>query len=197
MSSRTLRKLLMIFTVDILWRQNHQIMRSHRQNASNEKQTQIDSHQLKLKKVKENRTSIYSDANVARWREKVMLRSCSQLNQSRELYLIETSALTVLFIYLRQLLLYLLLMLLVLVNLHSYDLLYAGSWHSERFFKIYISCNRCWNIKFNTLFNNLSYEKTLLTLTKVLIVYLNSFFFIKQNHDILYHKSHFEQHFTH
>ena len=59
----------------------------------------------------------------------LVLRSCSQLNQSRELYLIEISALTVLFIYLRLLLLYLLFMLLVLVKLHSYDLLYIDSWH--------------------------------------------------------------------
>ena len=62
--------------------------------------------------------------NVTLYRQ--LLRSCSQLNQSRKLYFIGASALTVLFIYLRQLLLYLLLMLLVLVNLHSYDLLYAG-----------------------------------------------------------------------
>ena len=66
MSSRTLKRLLMIFTVDTLWRQNHQTMRDHRQDASDEKQAQVDSHQLELKRIKENRTSIYSDADVVR-----------------------------------------------------------------------------------------------------------------------------------
>ena len=85
-----------------------------------------------IKKNQKNRKSIYSDADVARWRKRIMLRSCSQLNQSRELYLIEISAFTVLFIYLRQLLLYLLLMLLVLVNLHLYNLFYVDPWHLWR-----------------------------------------------------------------
>ena len=74
----------------------------------------------------EIKISTYSDANVARWRREVMLRSCNQLNQSRELYLIGASVFTVLFIYWMLLLLYLLFMLLVLINLHPYDLLYAG-----------------------------------------------------------------------
>ena len=76
--------------------------------------------------------SIYSDADVVRWRRKVILRSCSQLNQSRELYLIEINAFTILFTHLMLLLLYLLFMLLILVKLYSYDLLYAGSWQFER-----------------------------------------------------------------
>ena len=66
MSSRTLKRLLMTFTVDILWRQNYQAMRGHRQDVSDEKQAQVDSHQFEFKRVKENRTSIYSDADVAR-----------------------------------------------------------------------------------------------------------------------------------
>ena len=47
----------------------------------------------------------------------------------RALDFIEINSFTILFIYLRLLLLYLLFMLLILVKLHSYDLLYAGLWH--------------------------------------------------------------------
>ena len=52
---------------------------------------------------------------------------------------------------------------------------------SERLFKAYIFYNRCWSRRFNTLLNNLKYQRILLTLTEVLIVCSNSLFFIWLN----------------